>query len=66
MSDADRSKASPDIDKRGRSGSTGDKPRARTKGNKADDVGSALRSAYDAALSEDIPDDFLDLLGKLD
>lgn len=28
-------------------------------------VGQALRSAYDQALSEDVPDDFLDLLGKL-
>jgi hypothetical protein len=30
-----------------------------------DDVGRALRSAYDEALREDVPDDFLDLLGKL-
>ena len=30
-----------------------------------DDVGKALRSAYDEALREDVPDDFLDLLGKL-
>ncbi len=45
---------------------TAGRARARTKGGKADDVGRALRSAYDAALSEDIPTDFLDLLGKLD
>ena len=31
----------------------------------ADDVGKALRSAYDETLREDVPDDFLDLLGKL-
>ena len=31
----------------------------------ADNVGKALRSAYDEALREDVPDDFLDLLGKL-
>ena len=30
------------------------------------DVGKVLRSVYDSTLNEDIPDDFLDLLGKLD
>lgn len=30
-----------------------------------DDVGKALRSAYDETLREDVPDDFLNLLGKL-
>jgi hypothetical protein len=30
------------------------------------DVGKALRSVYDKALNEDVPADFLDLLGKLD
>ena len=29
------------------------------------DVGKALRSVYDATLGERVPDDFLDLLGKL-
>ena len=29
------------------------------------DVGRALRSVYDETLRENIPDDFLDLLGKL-
>lgn len=28
-------------------------------------VGRALRSVYDDTLREDVPDDFLDLLGKL-
>lgn len=32
---------------------------------KAGDVGRALRSVYDHTLREDVPDDFLDLLGKL-
>lgn len=32
---------------------------------RASDVGRALRSAYDETLREDVPDDFLDLLGKL-
>lgn len=30
------------------------------------DVGRALRSVYDETLRENVPDDFLDLLGKLD
>jgi hypothetical protein len=30
------------------------------------DVGRVLRSVYDTTLNENIPDDFLDLLGKLD
>jgi hypothetical protein len=37
----------------------------RRRGSGPDDVGRALRSAYDEALKEDVPDDFLDLLGKL-
>lgn len=38
---------------------------AKRRGAEADDVGRALRSAYDETLREDVPDDFLDLLGKL-
>lgn len=30
------------------------------------DVGRALRTVYDTTLNEDIPSEFLDLLGKLD
>lgn len=33
---------------------------------KADPVGRALRVAYEDTLREDVPTDFLDLLGKLD
>jgi hypothetical protein len=33
--------------------------------SKAGDVGRALRSVYDTTLREDVPRDFLDLLGKL-
>jgi hypothetical protein len=29
------------------------------------DIGRALRSVYDDTVREDVPDDFLDLLGKL-
>ena len=31
----------------------------------ANDVGRVLRSVYDRALREEVPSDFLDLLGKL-
>lgn len=47
------------------------KPRSRsarkpgTGRSKAGDVGKALRSVYDTTLREDVPSDFLDLLGKL-
>jgi hypothetical protein len=30
------------------------------------DLGRALRTVYDDTLREDVPNDFLDLLGKLD
>ena len=33
--------------------------------SKSNDVGRALRSVYDTTLGEQVPDDFLDLLGKL-
>ncbi len=36
------------------------------KQDKANVVGRALRTVYDETLREEIPDDFLDLLGKLD
>lgn len=35
------------------------------RGKRTADVGRALRSVYDETLREDVPDDFLDLLGKL-
>ena len=44
------------------------KPRAKRKpeaGSKAGELGKALRSVYDTTLREDVPGDFLDLLGKL-
>ncbi len=47
-----------DNDKRG--------PRSPSRKNdKTNVVGRALRTVYDETLREDIPDDFLDLLGKL-
>lgn len=55
------------LDKDGR-----DKPRSRrgrkphgAARTKAGDVGRALRSVYDNTLREEVPHDFLDLLGKL-
>jgi hypothetical protein len=44
---------------------SGRKAPPRRKGAGTDDVGKALRSAYDEALREEVPDDFIDLLGKL-
>lgn len=45
-----------------------DRPRRRPgrKRGDASDVGRALRSVYDSTLREEVPTDFLDLLGKLD
>lgn len=48
-----------DNDKRG---ATSPKERRRDKSNV---VGRALRTVYDETLREDVPSDFLDLLGKL-
>lgn len=50
------------------SGKNDGKPAAKKRGalRGPGDVGKALRSVYDRALNEDIPTDFLDLLGKLD
>lgn len=45
------------------------KAAGKTEGGKAkaaSDVGRALRSVYDSTLREEVPQDFLDLLGKLD
>ena len=33
--------------------------------SRANEVGKALRSVYDNTLREEVPDDFLNLLGKL-
>ncbi len=48
---------------------TGEKRTARSSKDRKQDksgvVGRALRTVYDETLREDIPDDFLNLLGKL-
>ena len=41
------------------------KSEQKRRGAAPDAVGNALRSAYDEALREDVPDDFLALLGQL-
>ena len=56
--DLDRSDGVP---KQGKTDSKG-KVRRKASG----DLGRALKSVYDSTLAEDVPDDFLDLLGKLD
>jgi hypothetical protein len=35
------------------------------RGQRSSDIGRALRSVYDETLREDIPSDFMHLLGKL-
>ena len=41
--------------------------KVKPRGRKAErDLGSALKTAYERTLREDIPQDLLDLLGKLD
>ena len=41
------------------------RPRTRSKGGDAG-MGAALRSVYQKTVEESVPDEFLDLLGKLD
>lgn len=48
--------------RKGGSGKTADHSR---KATKASDIGRALRCAYDDTLREPVPDDFLNLIGKL-
>jgi len=39
--------------------------RPRRSAKASNDVGRALKTVYDSTLAEKVPDDFLDLLGKL-
>ena len=45
--------------------SGGPGPSAKPRGKRGADIGRALRSVYDETLRENVPDDFLNLLGKL-
>ena len=49
----------------GRAGAARDSAGKGRRGKKNGDIGRALRSVYDETLRENIPGDFLDLLGKL-
>ena len=51
---------------KGRSGGGSASPGKKDRKNPRGSVGRALRTVYDDMLREDIPKDFLDLLGKLD
>jgi hypothetical protein len=59
------------ADKKGSSSANGDDAASAKNGNRKDrrkvstDVGRALRTVYDDTLRENVPDDFMDLLGKL-
>lgn len=48
-----------------RSGADADARSASSAASRDRDMGSALRSVYDNTVSEQVPDDLLDLLGKL-
>jgi hypothetical protein len=54
------------ADMKGRGGSGGEKPaRKKKSGGPESHVANALKTAYEDAVREDVPDEFMDLLGKL-
>ena len=55
----------PETKKKKKSGGESRRGSGGTRGGRTADVGRALRSVYDETLREDVPDDFLNLLGKL-
>ena len=55
---------SPDTKKKKKSASES-RGAGRNRGQRTGDIGRALRSVYDETLRENVPDDFLNLLGKL-
>ncbi|QIK79244.1 hypothetical protein G7077_10375 [Sphingomonas piscis] len=60
MHQADRKEASSGDD-----GASNKKSDAKDRRKPPAEVSRALRSVYDDTLREDVPDDFMDLLGKL-
>jgi hypothetical protein len=64
QSDKDRRRKS-EQDPKKDSHKAGDEPAGKTRRRGPNDVGHALRAAYQQAVSEDIPPEMLDLLGKL-
>ena len=69
MSGRQHSKLHQDKDKastkEASSGATAKDGKATGKRKRPSEVGRALRSVYDDTLRENVPDDFMDLLGKL-
>ena len=59
---ADKDKASSKVPSNGETGTDGN---SKGKRKRPSEVGRALRSVYDDTLRENVPDDFMDLLGKL-
>lgn len=53
------------ADGRSTSANSGEAPRGARVQGKDRDMGSALRSVYQRTVEEPVPDDLLDLLGKL-
>lgn len=54
------------ADKKGRGDGGDDKsPRRKKPGGPESHVANALKTAYEDAVREDVPDEFMDLLGKL-
>lgn len=48
-----------------RHGADGKPAEKKSRKQRSTDIGRALRSVYDDTVREEVPDDFLDLLGKL-
>ena len=51
--------------RKAKAAATGATPEKVGRKHRAADLGRALRTVYDDTLRESVPDDFLDLLGKL-
>jgi len=49
----------------GRDGGSSKPPKEPKKARRTSDLGRALRTVYDDTLREAVPDDFLNLIGKL-
>ena len=62
MSAKKRSETDDAAQKRSSKSNVSDKSKSK---QRSSDLGRALRSVYDDTLRESVPDDFLDLIGKL-
>lgn len=61
----ERLSANNDADNRQPGKERSETPKKRRRANPPGEVGKALKTVYDNTLREEVPDDFLDLLGKL-